>query len=46
MTHFLIPFGMREKHRDSKNDWRGSCEIKMNNLEFSRLLINLKIVFR
>ena len=20
------------KHRDSKNDWRGSCEIKMSNL--------------
>ena len=33
-----------KKHRDSKNDWRGSCEIKMNNLEFSQLLINLKIV--
>ena len=26
------------------NDWRGSCEIKMNNLEFSRFLTNLKIV--
>ena len=33
------------KHRDSKNDWRGSCEITINNLEFSRLLMNLKIVF-
>ena len=32
------------KHRDSKNDWRGSCEIKINNLEFSRLLTNLKMV--
>ena len=31
-------------HRDSNNDWRGSYEIKMNNLEFSRLLRNLKIV--
>ena len=30
------------KHRDSKNDWRDSCEIKMNNLEFSQLLTNLK----
>ena len=32
------------KHKDSKNDWRGSCKIKMNNLEFSRLLTNLNIV--
>ena len=32
-----------KKHRDSKNDWRHSCEIKMNNLEFSQLLTNLKI---
>ena len=32
------------KHKDCKNDWRDSCEIKMNNLEFSRLLKNLKIV--
>ena len=32
------------KHRDSKNDCRGSCEIKMNNLQFSQLLTNLKIV--
>ena len=32
------------KHRDSKNDWRGSRKIKMNNLEFSRLFTNLKIV--
>ena len=23
------------KHRDSKNDWKDSCEIIMNNLEFS-----------
>ena len=30
------------KHRDSKNDWRDSCEIKMNNLEFSQLLTSLK----
>ena len=28
------------KHRDSKNDWRGSCETKMNNLEFPRLFTN------
>ena len=33
----------KHKHRDSINDWRDSCEIKMNNLEFSQLLINLKI---
>ena len=33
-----------KKHRDSKNDWRGSCEIKTINLEFSQLLTNLKIV--
>ena len=32
------------KHRNSKNDWRDSCEIKMNNLEFSHLLTNLKIL--
>ena len=32
------------QHRDSKNDWRGSCKIKMNSSEFSRLLTNLKIV--
>ena len=32
------------KHKDSKNDWIGSCKYKMNNLEFSRLLTNLKIV--
>ena len=32
-----------KKHRDSGNEWRGSYEIKMNNLEFSRLLTNLKI---
>ena len=24
----------RRKHRDSKNDWRGSCEIKTNDLNF------------
>ena len=34
----------RNKHSDSKNDWRDSCEIKMNNLEFSQLLTNLKIL--
>ena len=28
------------KHRDSKNDWRGPCEIKMNNSEFPRLFTN------
>ena len=33
------------KHRDSKNDWRDSCDIKMNILEFSELLTNLKILF-
>ena len=36
--------GISQKHRDSKNDWRDSCEIKMNNLEFSQLLTNLKIL--
>ena len=28
----------------SKTDWRGSCEIQINNLEFSRSLTNSKIV--
>ena len=32
------------KHRDSKNDWRDSCEIKMNDLEFSQLLTYLQIL--
>ena len=32
-----------QKHRDSENEWRGSCEIKIDNLEFSRLLTNLEI---
>ena len=32
------------KHIDSTNDWRDSYEIKMNNLEFSQLLTNLKIL--
>ena len=32
------------KHRDSKNDWGGSCETYMTNLVFSRLLTNLKMV--
>ena len=32
------------KHRDSRNDWRDSYEIKMNNFEFSQLLTNLKIL--
>ena len=27
---------------DSTNEWRGSCEMKMNNLEFSQLLTDLK----
>ena len=35
---------MKQKHRDSKSDWRGSCDIKMNNLEFSRLPTNLIIL--
>ena len=34
----------KQKYRDSKNDWRGSCEIKMNNLQLSLLLTNLKVV--
>ena len=32
------------QYRDSTKDWRDSCEIKMNNLEFSQLLTNLKIL--
>ena len=40
-TYFFLkvelPEGVNKAHkvikdRDSKNDWRGSCEIKMNNL--------------
>ena len=27
---------------DSMNEWRGSCEMKMNDLEFSQLLTDLK----
>ena len=36
--------GSSYKQRDSKNDWRDSREIKMNNLEFFQFLANLKIV--
>ena len=31
---YKITLGLISKHRDSKNDWRGFSEIKMNNLEF------------
>ena len=41
---FLVQNEFKRKHRDSKNDWRDLCVIKMNNLEFSQLLTNLKIL--
>ena len=44
LTPDNVQLAPNKKHRDSKNDWRDSSEIEMNNLEFSQLLTNLKIL--